>query len=353
MIRINIFLCFAVLICGSISSAETVDLTADQSQSSLTLEILGQSDTSALSGTGQIDLLPISQPFGTAQIIQMDLTYVDGFQYSFFGGLVSATMQPNVGMMTLVTPGPAGTVTNSMFDQLGNEAAVSGTITIVDPLNLAGGSRTVDLADMDNSFFDILGATIEVNGDQLSVSAEFDFEFQLDENITGTATGMMVADGTLPPPEPVVVAPESFTLVQGVVNSGTHVELAESDNVDLGIRRNTLSFNASTEFIATATSPTETPSAFEFTLESAVFSRGPITQTISFWDYVAEDWEVMDSQAASRFTDSTVDVTASGDLSRFVEAGTGTIQVRVQYDSAARRRSFSSNTDQAVWTITP
>jgi hypothetical protein len=87
------------------------------------------------------------------------------------------------------------------------------------------------------------------------------------------------------------------------------------------------------------------------TLEGAVFARSPVNQTIELYDYIAGVWEQVDTRAATRFSDSTVTVAATGDLSRFVEAGTMFIKARIRYQSTNPRQQFSSNTDLFIWTI--
>ena len=69
-------------------------------------------------------------------------------------------------------------------------------------------------------------------------------------------------------------------------------------------------------------SPVASPSSLEVTLEGSVFARSQVYQTIELYDYVAGVWEQVDARAATRFTDSTVTLAATGDLSRFVEGGT-------------------------------
>jgi hypothetical protein len=82
-----------------------------------------------------------------------------------------------------------------------------------------------------------------------------------------------------------------------------------------------------------------------------VFARSTVNQTIELYDYVAGAWELVDTRAATRFTDSTVTVAATGDLSRIVDAGTLFIKARIRDQSTSLRQQFSSNTDQFIWTI--
>jgi hypothetical protein len=144
---------------------------------------------------------------------------------------------------------------------------------------------------------------------------------------------------------------DSFLVTRGAHVSGGLMELATSDNTDLSLQRATADIQSRTEFEVKAVSPVANPSSLEVTLEGAVFARSQVNQTIELYDYAAAAWEQVDTRAATRFTDSTVVVAATGDLSRFVEAGTMCIEARIRYQSLNPRQQFSSNTDQFIWTI--
>ena len=126
-----------------------------------------------------------------------------------------------------------------------------------------------------------------------------------------------------------------------------------SDNSDLSLRRLSTDIQSRTEFEVKGISPIATPSSFEFKLEGAVFARSNVVQTIELYDYMAAAWELVDSRNAARSPapDLVVTVGATGDLSRFVEAGTRCVEARVRYRSDNPRQVFGSNTDQTIWTI--
>lgn len=153
--------------------------------------------------------------------------------------------------------------------------------------------------------------------------------------------------------EPTVVVPESFTVTRGEFISGGLPELAEIDNMDLSLRRLDFDTQSRTEFEVKSTSPTASPTSFEFTLEGAIVASSNVVQTIELFNYVASEWELVDTRNAgsSPAPDSVVSVVATGDLSRFVEAGTRCIEARVRYKSDNPRQNFTSNTDQTIWTI--
>ena len=160
MIRHTIILVIAVLLLNSSSlTAQTVDLVVDQSQSSLSVTILGQTETSSLTGNGVIELIPLVEPFSTARLTELNLNLADGFSFSFLLGIVSVSAEPGAVNAFIATPGPAGTVDmNNQFDQLNNEAGLSGVVSVVDPVGLIGGTNTIILEDANiDLFFDITG----------------------------------------------------------------------------------------------------------------------------------------------------------------------------------------------------
>lgn len=147
-----------------------------------------------------------------------------------------------------------------------------------------------------------------------------------------------------------VVQANSFSVEDGTLVSGGLPELVDSDDSDLTLRR---SFGGTrTEFQVKGESPVESPSSFEISFEGSVTMRGNVvTQTVELFDYDTSEWEVVDSRRARRF-DRLVELSLDGELSRFVEAKTRCVEARISYD-AASTRTFSSNTDQFVWTIFP
>ena len=149
----------------------------------------------------------------------------------------------------------------------------------------------------------------------------------------------------------VVEVADSVTVTRGQLTSGDENDLRLSDNEDLGLRRSTSDIQSRTEFVVKGVSPIRAPSSLQVTLEGAVFARSTVVQSIELYDFVANDWVLVDSRNASRFSDITITASASGDLSRFVQVTTQAIEARIRYQSSAQRQNFSSNTDQFYWTI--
>ncbi len=153
--------------------------------------------------------------------------------------------------------------------------------------------------------------------------------------------------------EPVVVVGETLTVAPGIQNAGGLPELEASDNMDLNLFRDPTSTAAVTQFVLSATSPTASPTVFEFTLEGNCVSRPNVVQRIEFFNYLTNAYEVVDERNANRTPNPDLTVTAApgGDLSRFVDQNSRAIQARIRYRADSPRAGFASNTDQAVWTI--
>lgn len=149
----------------------------------------------------------------------------------------------------------------------------------------------------------------------------------------------------------VTLPPASFTVTNGQYISGGVAELSESDNLDLVGRRSNTDIQSRVVVEFTTTSPDLNPDSLSYTLESSVFARTNVIQTMELFDYFVNDFEAIDSRDASRFSDAVVTADAKGDLSRFVNPFTQEIRARVRYNSTNPRQQFSAGIDQAIWTI--
>ena len=70
-----------------------------------------------------------------------------------------------------------------------------------------------------------------------------------------------------------VITPDTIEINRGMLASGGLPELATSDNSDLVIRRSNQDIQSVTQFEIGATSPSQSPTSIEFTLEASVFAR--------------------------------------------------------------------------------
>ena len=199
--------------------------------------------------------------------------------------------------------------------------------TFLTSLVLAVGFLSSGTTRLDAQIFTIPWYTID-GGGGYSAGGNFELEGTIGQHDAGpTMTGgnYQVRGGFwVGAVGPVTVTPDSYTVTRGDYVSGGLPELSASDNMDLTIRRRNADLVSRTEFSVQSTSPTATPSVFEFTLEGNVLARGNVVQTIELFDYDAADWELVHTSNANRapMPDKTVTATPAGDLSRFVEGGT-------------------------------
>lgn len=350
VIRTTTWLAFLAL-CFQSATAQDIPLTIDSSQSTVEIAVSGASDSSSLSGSASIELVPSSEPFSTAQVKTLNLVLDDGFTLTIFGGLITASSEPGSTSLEMTMAGDPGTVNGlNEFDQFMNEAEFAGVVSVVDPLNLAGGSRDIDLSTYEPAGFDMLGIQLSVDGNTLTVSADIALMVPLDDNITLDVTGVLVSTGELPVPD-IQVVPDSLDVIRGILASGTVADLADSDNVDVSVRRDPTSIQSVTDVELKGVSSIATPARLEFTLDASVFARTEVIQTISLYDYDSDAWEQVDSRPANRFSDLVTSVTPAGDITRFVQPGTGCVEAKIVFQSTSPRQQFSANIDQTIWTI--
>ena len=109
------------------------------------------------------------------------------------------------------------------------------------------------------------------------------------------------------------------------------------------------------DMILLAETSIEDPSYLGFRVEAAMLGGpvGDVVQTLELWDEAGRRWELMDSRAAEN-SDTVVQVSAEGDLSRFIHPLTGELIARVTWTSPEFTGSpflWSMDLDQAVWQI--
>ena len=153
------------------------------------------------------------------------------------------------------------------------------------------------------------------------------------------------------PQDPVTVQPTALQVTRGSYVAGGITELSNSDEADLQIVRASDDIQSRTEFEVEAISPVAIPTVLEVQLESSVFARATVNQTIELFNFVTDAWEQLDTRPASRFVDATVNIAASGDVSRFVESGTRSMRARVRCQCVVARQQFAANIDAWNWTI--
>ncbi|MEM7456567.1 MAG: hypothetical protein AAF456_19640 [Planctomycetota bacterium] len=190
------------------------------------------------------------------------------------------------------------------------------------------------------------GQTWELLGGGLPNVVVNDFAFQANERKLFAGTyGRSIFELTLPE-----IVATTLTVVAGEQSGGDINSLLNSDNEDVSLNRGT-SIQSRTVAEIKGLSHIAAPAQMTFTFEASVFARGNVTQTLSLYNYDTDQFEQIDSRNASRFNDQTVEITPTGDVSRFVEPGTNCVEARIEFSGATQRMQFTANIDRAFWSV--
>lgn len=187
--------------------------------------------------------------------------------------------------------------------------------------------------------------TIALTNEQVEelLAGRFYIHFHTKVNGGGEARGYFTVTET-------EVEPDNVKVTLGMAATGTVEDLRQSDNADFSIRRSSIDVQSRTQFQISSISPVENPTSIEIRLEGSVFARTNVVQSIQLFAYNTNTWVTIDSRNATRFSDSTVTASGSGELARFV-AFDLQVLARVTFTSDNPRQQFTSNTDQFVWVI--
>lgn len=152
---------------------------------------------------------------------------------------------------------------------------------------------------------------------------------------------------------PNVVLPTTYTLVRGLLQSGNLESLFFTDNSSLvaSVGLVLTAAEPPVQIKLTGTALTATPSSLKFTHVSKVSSVGT-TEKVQLFNYVTGQYEVLDTRSGST-SYQTVTVTASGDLSRFVDPATKQVQALVTYlqTGPVTNVNWQVSSDTSIWTI--
>ena len=154
---------------------------------------------------------------------------------------------------------------------------------------------------------------------------------------------------------PIQIFPDSYTLPLGNVLVGDLDKVDESDDDYLVL---THQFSKSTymqvNYQVKAVSPVPSPSRLDFILETSLQTKPRIEQKILLFNYDTSQFEEVDLRATT-LQDQIITVETTGDLSRFVEDGTGCVEARIEIEPKNsvpfRRTIFRVKIDQIKWLI--
>jgi hypothetical protein len=152
----------------------------------------------------------------------------------------------------------------------------------------------------------------------------------------------------------IAIPVESFTVLRGLQQGGGLAELLDSDDTYLQVRAGlTLGpFEPPVWIEVEATSPTDIPANLTFTLESRG-NTGNLKQTVEFFNFDTDSYEEVDMRDATT-SDSSIEIQPAGDVTRFVQPGTGLMQARIGWRSQGLIALFpwTISVDQTAWTVT-
>ena len=154
---------------------------------------------------------------------------------------------------------------------------------------------------------------------------------------------------------PIQVFPDSYTLPLGNVLVGDLDKVDDSDNDYLILTHQvSQSTYMQVNYQVKAVSPVPSPSRLDFVLETSLQTKPPIEQKILLFNYDTSQFEEVDLRATT-LQDQIIMVEPTGDLSRFVEDGTGCVEARIEIEPKNsvpfRRTIFRVKIDQIKWLI--
>jgi len=150
------------------------------------------------------------------------------------------------------------------------------------------------------------------------------------------------------------IAPTNYVKVRGTDFGGNLASFGVDDGNRLSLRPGvTLSSSQPpVEFYIEAKADSTTPKKLDLKVDSRA-SSAVIQQQVEFYNFVTNTYELVSTRILST-ADTTITITPSGDLSRFVKADQ-TVRARFRFTQTAPVLSFpwSIGVDQAVWINTP
>lgn len=150
------------------------------------------------------------------------------------------------------------------------------------------------------------------------------------------------------------LAPDDYLIMRGVYISGGLSELAFSDDSPLVVRSQYLPSlpGSPIQVQFKAHSSVTHPSSLKFKFEARA-SQNNVTQKLLLFSYQSNAYELVDVRPATT-TDSVVTITATGDLSRFVNPADGEVRALATYDAnPGPGIGWQALVDQVQWTISP
>ncbi len=167
----------------------------------------------------------------------------------------------------------------------------------------------------------------------------------------GANTEGPIWDFTTRPITGINVLPSSYTIVHGTYESGGLSSLYYSDNSYLRVRESVGQYPPIWIRVK-GTAPVSNPLDLKFTLESHT-SPGTIEQKIELYNYVTQQYELVDTRMASS-GDQIVEVVITSNPSRFINPTNLEMTAQNKYSPVLPLPIFPMRVwlDQTIWTLT-
>lgn len=155
---------------------------------------------------------------------------------------------------------------------------------------------------------------------------------------------------------PIEAFPDSINIVSGQSRDTNLELLTESDDDYLEVAKRAASaLGNEISYEVTGHCPTQTPTRLEFLIESSTPNTVKIAQRISLYDFNSDAYVEVDASDLSN-DDTVFSIEPSGNLSDFVEPGTGNIKAKVSVKPKRAIRLgvfgvYRTNIDQIKWLI--
>lgn len=152
------------------------------------------------------------------------------------------------------------------------------------------------------------------------------------------------------------VNPSGFTIVRGKLISGGLAALLSSDDSRMEVGMGpVIGTDSPVEVNVTAISPTTTGTQLKVTVELQG-SRTGLTQRVHFRNFQTDQWDLLDSRAATT-TDTSIDITVTGsaNVAKYIKASDGSMAVKIGLRSAlpGQPKLFGGKIDRVHWSISP
>lgn len=196
--RFTVALCLSIWAVNISLAQETIELVIDQSRSSvvITLPDFGDDDISSITGTAVVELDTAEAPFSTARLTELNMTMADGF--TIVNPIASVAVNENGANVFFAEIGPTGIVNSeNQFDQFSNLFGITGMAFVSSGLF----NSEIDLATVDPIPFDIAGATLSTNENQLTLTTDIFLNAEVEFLVFSTPLtieGEIVMTGELP-----------------------------------------------------------------------------------------------------------------------------------------------------------